>query len=72
MHGQLLAVGGKQTTAIHKYNPTTNSWEVISHMTTPRSQCLVAVLPHNELRVVGGCTPNRWTGTDSVEIANII
>ena len=41
-------------------------------MTTPQSQCLVAVLPHNELRVVGGCTPNRWTGTDSVEIVNIV
>ena len=41
LHGRLLAVGGessddKETTAIHMYNTTTNSWEVISHMTTPR------------------------------------
>ena len=37
--GQLLAVGGcddnfENTTAIHQYNPATNSWEVISHMST--------------------------------------
>ena len=56
---------GKQTTAIHMYNTTTNSWEVISHMITPRRLCLVAVLPHNELMVVGG-------DTDSVEIASIV
>ena len=75
LHGRLLAVGGKdsddkKTTAIHMYNTTTNSWEVISDITTPRSQCLVAVLPHNELMVVGGYTPNGET--DSVEIASII
>ena len=78
LHGRLLAVGGrdsddKETTAIHMYNTTTNSWEVISHMATPRSGCLVAVLPHNELMVVGGYTPDiGWPGTDSVEIASII
>ena len=76
LHGQLMAVGGydsdgKETTAIHMYNTTTNSWEVISHMATPRSQCLVAVLPHNELMVVGGLT--TYGGKiDSVEIARII
>ena len=77
LHGRLLAVGGKdsddkQTTAIHMYNTTTNSWEVISYMTTPRSQCLGAVLPHNELMVVGGRTPDSWTGTNSVEIASVV
>ena len=75
LQGRVLAVGGydsdgKQTTAIHMYNTTTNSWEVISHMATPRRQCLVAVLPHNELMVVGGVTPDGQT--DSVEIASII
>ena len=73
LQGQLLAVGGRnldneETTAIHMYNTTTNSWEVISHMTTPRYQCLVAVLPHNKLMVVGGGTPEM---TNSVEIASI-
>ena len=77
LHGQLLAVGGcdsddKETTAIHMYNTTTNSWEVISHMTTPRYQCLVAVFAHNELMVVGGLRPDSLTGTNSAEVASII
>ena len=76
--GQLLAVGGKDiagriVTAIHTYNPATNSWEVISHMATPRTYCLVAVLPHNELMVVGGQTlDGNLSGTVSVEIATIV
>ena len=73
LRGKLLAVGGcdldnKKRTTIHMYNPTTNSWEgIISPMTTPRSQCLVAVLPHDKLIVVGGNTSNK-----SVEIASIV
>ena len=75
LHGRLLAVGGcdsddKETTAIHMYNTTTNSWEVINHMKTPRHHCLVAVLPHNELMVVGGGTPVGLT--NSIEIASIV
>ena len=80
--GQLLAVGGYDdnscTTAIHQYNPATNSWEVISHMPTARSDTLVAVLPGNKLMVVGGNT-YIITGsfgiigamTDMVEIATL-
>ena len=76
LHGHLLAVGGEDsdgepTSAIHTYNTTTNSWEVISHLATPRSQCLVAVLPHNELMVVGGFAPSD-SAIDSVEIATIV
>ena len=75
--GQLLAVGGHDdscknyTTAIHQYNPGTNSWEFISHMPTARWGTLVAVLPGNKMMVVGGYT--RKSGgmerTDIVEIA---
>ena len=76
LRGRLLAVGGKDsdkklTTAIHAYNTATNSWEIISHMATPRFRCLVAVLPRNELMVVGGYT-TRNKQTDSVEIATIV
>ena len=76
LQGQLLAVGGdysndKTTDAVHMYNPTTNSWEVISYMNTRRSRCLVAVLPHDELMVVGGDIPSGW-GTDTVEFASIV
>ena len=76
LRGRLLAVGGKDsdkklTTDIHAYNTATNSWEIISHMATPRFRCLVAVLPRNELMVVGGYT-TRNKQTDSVEIATIV
>ena len=75
--GQLLAVGGSDDisymTAIHQYNPATNSWEVISHMPTRRSHTLVAVLPGNKLMVVGGYI--QWFGkigkTNIVEIATL-
>ena len=76
LHGHLLAVGGRDSDrelAIRTYNTTTNSWEVISHMATPRSQCLVAVLPHNELMVVGGLAPSGSTiDSQTVEIATIV
>ena len=76
INGQLLAVGGwdsncSATGAVYRYNPTSNSWEVISHMPTARDQCLVAVLPSSELMVVGGC-PSTISKTDTVEIASVL
>ena len=73
IHGRLLAVGGKDsdkkpTSACHMYNPTTDSWEVISYMGTPRRDCIAAVLPDNQLMVVGGYTGIVWT--ESVEFAS--
>ena len=79
--GQLLAVGGCDyrfencTTAIHQYDPATNSWEVISHMPTARYDTLVAVLPGNKLMVVGGNLHQSGalfgTRTDIVEVATL-
>ena len=73
-----MAVGGRNTednttTAVHKYNPTTDSWEIISNMTTARDHCLVAVLPINEMIVVGGLA-NTWlySVTDKVETVYIV
>ena len=79
VNGELLAVGGqdtggKSTTAVHKYNPTTNSWDIISNMPTARDSCLVAVLPTNEIMVVGGYKSSvaiLFYCTDKVEIASI-
>ena len=73
-HGRLLAIGGrrdsgKSTTTVHMYNSTTNSWEIISHMTTGRFQCFTAVLPNNQLMVMGGWTDNGWS--DTVEVASV-
>ena len=75
IRGRLLAIGGrdpynKPTTDVHMYNPTTNSWEVISHMETPRYDCIAAVLPRNQLMVVGGYISAYGT-TDSVEFASV-
>ena len=78
LHGQLLAIGGrdsegKPTAAVHMYQPTTNTWEVISHMTIPRSECLAAVLPDNQhiVYVVGGWTTAR-TLCNLVEFGRVI
>ena len=71
LHGRLLAIGGENSedvpiTAVHMYQPTTNSWKLISHMTTPRTRSLSAVLPDNQLMVVGGLTTG-YKECDSVE-----
>ena len=59
--GQLLAVGGedsnhKPTAAVYMYSHSTNSWNVISHMAIARRACFAAVLPNDQLMVVGGET----------------
>ena len=73
-HGRLLAIGGcdsasNPTSAVHQYDTATNSWKVISHMSTKRYHCFTAVLPDNTLLVAGG-TVKPGTYTDSVETAS--
>ena len=70
--GQLLAIGGcdeayKNTSAIVAYDPTSDSWQDMGHMTTPRYCPLVALLPSNELIVAGGVG-----GEKKVEIGNVV
>ena len=76
IHCRLLAIGGmdsdrKSTSAILIYNPTTDSWETISHMGTSRRSCIAAVLSNNQLMVVGGYTGLDVSGTNSVELASV-
>ena len=79
VRGLLLAIGGEDTneeptTAVHMYDPTTDSWEVISHMGTRRKRCITAVLPNNQLMVLGGQTEKGrfvFSETDSTELATI-
>ena len=76
-NGDLLAVGGygkgnKPISAIHKYNPTTNSWDLISNMPTARFCSLIAVLPTKEMIVIGGRINQFYTETDIIEIASIV
>ena len=78
IHGRLLAIGGwggdeTPTTAIHMtlYDPTTDFvWVVISHMATPRMNCIAAVLPNHQQTVMGGYTSAHGP-TDSIEFASI-
>ena len=74
IHNQLLAVGGhdsgKYTTAVHVYNSGTDSWEIISHMTSAQCNCFTAVLSDNQLMVVGGYIDGLST-TDTVEITSV-
>ena len=59
LRGRVLAVGGidgpsNRSRSIHCYDVATDSWSVIGEMPTPRTRVLTAVLPSNELVVVGG------------------
>ena len=72
VNGELLVVGGlyehwKSSSAICKYNRTTNSWNLISNVPTARYYSLIAVLPTNEMIVFGGSTVLLG---DGIEIAN--
>ena len=76
--GKLLAVGGEDsnnepTTAVYMYNQDTNSWNINSHMVTRRQRPFAAVLPNNQLMVVGGETEidDEWAYSDSVEFGNL-
>ena len=77
LHGCLLAIGGRDsehrpTTAVHAYMPTINSWEVISHVGTSRYNSFAAVLPDNQLMVIGGVTDKSRTKTDTVEMGSLL
>jgi serine/threonine protein kinase len=61
LSGQLLVIGGRSlgeegscSTAVNVYCADTDTWEEISNMSIGRSLCFAAVLPDNQLMVVGG------------------
>jgi len=61
LEGHLLAIGGKDTSnhssaAVHKYLPTTKSWEVIANGTLPKPKFKAAAisLEGGDIIVVGG------------------
>ena len=77
-HGRLLSVGGldngskePSTTAVYIYDSSTNTWEIISHMMIDQCvcDCFTAILPDNQLMVVGGEMDRGMTG--SVELASV-
>lgn len=55
--GNLLVIGGKKrgtSNKVYMYSSATNSWVYISDIPAPRSQTTVAVLPSEEILVIGG------------------
>ena len=78
INGQLLAIGGrdskgKPSAAVYLHHPisATEKWEVISHMEKARYKCVAAVLPSNEIMVVGGGMYMYERPVDLTEIASI-
>ena len=73
--GHLLAIGGRSdshgpTADVHRYDHQTDSWLVVSKMKNKRYRSLSAVLPEDQLLVVGGLDKNFAT-TTSVEIGSL-
>ena len=73
--GHLLAIGGRSdshgpTADVHRYDHQTDSWHVVSKMKNKRYRSLSAVLPEDQLLVVGGLDKNFAT-TTSVEIGSL-
>ena len=72
---RVLAIGGYnrysgRTGAILCYDVATNSWSVRSEMPTPRSGVLTAVLPSDELVVVGGYNASGNMCSTALEIGS--
>ena len=69
--GHLLAIGGTSdshgpTAGVHRYDHQTDSWHVVSKMKNKRYESLSAVLPEDQLLVVGG-----YGSVTSVEIGSL-
>ena len=57
LNGALLAIGGGKfpgSSAIHMYQPSSNSWVVAGELPTPRGHSGCIVLPTGELIIAGG------------------
>ena len=78
INNRLLAIGGyvldyKPTTAVRLCDPINNSWQTISHLSTPCWLCFAVVLPDNRIMVVGGyATKSTFSQTNLVEFASVI
>ncbi len=76
LHNRLLVIGGREnygkaTSDVYMYNSAINSWDIVSHMITGRYDCFAAVLPDNQLMVVGSYVTGGSPLNDTVEFASI-
>lgn len=72
---ELVAIGGRSsdynpTPAVHVYNSSTDTWDVVSAMLMARYRCLAVVLPEHCLMVVGSHT--SFGVTDDVEFGYVL
>ena len=78
INNRLLAISGldsdnKPFKSVHLYDPVNNSWQTISHLSTPRRQCFAVVLQNNRIMVVGGLTTELISSaTNTVEFASVV
>ena len=78
INNRLLTIGGcdsddKPTTEVRLYDPVNNSWQAISHLSTPRRRCFAVVLTNNKIMVAGGYTTEPFfSETDKVEIGSMV
>ena len=52
----------KPTSAIYKYIPETDSWDIVNNMPSAKYNCFAAVLPSEEVLIVG-----RSSNVDEVQ-----
>ncbi len=71
----IVAIGGRSsdynpTPAVYTYNPSMDTWDIVSAMLMARYRCLVAVLSGGTLMVVGSHT--SFGVTDNVEFGYLL
>ena len=54
LQGSLLAVGGRGSSAIYAYQPSSKSWVKVGDLPREQWKCGCAILPNGELLVAGG------------------
>ena len=72
LQGSLLAVGGRGSSAIHAYQPSSKSWVKVGDLPREQWMCGCAILPNGELLVAGGVYKEKGrTVCNRVNIATI-
>ena len=73
LQGSLLAVGGRGSSAIHAYQPSSKSWVKVGDLPREQWGCGCAIFPNGELLVAGGRykEKGRIVYSNRVDIATI-
>ena len=75
LQGSLLAVGGRGSSAIHAYQPSSKSWVKVGDLPREQRKCGCAILPNGELLVAGGRYEEKGKicfSSNRVDIATIV